>query len=397
MEFRLEKVNERLHILEGLLIAHLNIDQVIKIIRTNDEPKPVLMKTFKLSDIQAEAILQLRLRHLARLEQIKIETEQKALVKEKSDLEKILASAARLKNLVKKELKETAAQFQDPRRTRIVERREAKAISQAELTPSEPMTVILSKNGWVRSAKGHDLDPAGLSYKAGDEFLSAGFGKSNQLAVFMDSGGRTYATQANTLPSARSLGQPLTSMFAPQPQEVFMAVLFGEPGRYILAASDAGYGFVTQLENLYTKNQKGKAFLSLPRGARPLHPQYIENLEGTLLAAITNEGRLLVFPLNSLPVLPKGKGNKIIHIPPKKAMEREEFVTTLALVPEGGTLTIHAGKRHFRLTPGNLSEFMGERGRRGKKLPRGLRNVDAAAVEGLEPSEPTVKEDPPTV
>jgi topoisomerase IV subunit A len=381
LEFRLDKVNERLHILEGLLIAHLNIDQVIKIIRTNDEPKPVLMKTFKLSDIQAEAILQLRLRHLARLEQIRIETEQKALTSEKSQLEKILASATRLKNLVKKELKETAAQFSEPRRTAIVERREAKAISQVELTPTEPMTVILSRNGWVRSAKGHDVDPAGLGYKTGDDFLSAGYGKSNQLAVFLDSFGRSYATLAQGLPSARSLGQPLTSIFTPQPQATFAAVLFGDPSRLILAASDAGYGFITALENLYTKNQKGKAFLSLPQGARPLPPLYIERIENTLLAAITNEGRMLVFPLDALPELPKGKGNKIIHIPSKLARERQEFVTTLALVPENGTLTIHAGKRYFRLTPGNLAEFMGERGRRGRKLPRGLRNVDAVVVE----------------
>jgi topoisomerase-4 subunit A len=394
LEFRLDKVNERLHILEGLLIAHLNIDQVIKIIRTHDEPKPVLMKTFNLSDIQAEAILQLRLRHLARLEQIKIESEQKELVKEKSDLEKILASAVKLKNLVKKELKETAARFEDPRRTAIVERREARAISQVELTPTEPMTVILSKNGWVRSAKGHDVDPAGLGYKAGDNFLDAGFGKSNQLAVFMDSFGRTYAAQAHSLPSARSLGQPLTSMFTPQPQAVFTAVLFGDPSRYILAASDAGYGFITQLENLYTKNQKGKAFLSLPQGSLPLPPLYIENLEDMLLAAITNEGRLLIFPLNALPELPKGKGNKIIHIPSKKARDREEFVTTLALVPVDSTLIVHAGKRHFKLTPGNLAEFMGERGRRGKKLPRGLRNVDSVAVEEPERTEPPAEGGP---
>ena len=243
------------------------------------------------------------------------------------------------------------------------------------------MTVILSKNGWVRSAKGHDLDPAGLSYKTGDTFLGAGLGKSNQLAVFLDSFGRSYATQAHALPSARSLGQPLTSMFTPQPQAVFTAVLFGDPSLHILAASDAGYGFITRLENLYTKNQKGKAFLSLPAGARPLQPLYIENLEKTLLAAITNAGRMLVFPLKALPELPKGKGNKIIHIPPLKAKEREEFVTTLALIPEEGTLIIQAGKRHFKLTPGNLSEFMGERGRRGKKLPRGFRNVDGVTVE----------------
>jgi len=384
LEFRLDKVNERLHILEGLLIAHLNIDAVIKIIRTHDEPKPALMKAFKLSDIQAEAILQLRLRHLARLEHIKIETEQKGLIREKAELEKILGSKTRLKTLVKKELKATAAQFEDPRRTAIVERQEAKAISKAELTPTEPMTVILSKNGWVRAAKGYEVDPDSLSYKAGDAFLSSATGKSNQLAVFLDSTGRSYSTQAFSLPSARGFGQPLTSRFAPQPQATFCAVLFGDPEQDILAVSDAGYGFVTKLENLYTKNQKGKAFLSLPKGALPLHPLVVESLKGTLLAAITNEGRMLVFALKSLPVLPKGKGNKIIQIPPKRLKAREEYVTTLALVPEGGTMTIHAGKRYFKLTPHNLEEFMGERGRRGKKLPRGFRNVDAVEVESPE-------------
>jgi topoisomerase IV subunit A len=381
LEFRLGKVDERLHILEGLLIAHLNIDEVIKIIRTHDEPKPVLMETFKLSDIQAEAILQLRLRHLARLERIKIETEQKDLSKEKAELEKILGSAARLKSQVKKELKATAAMFQDPRRTRIVERQEAKAITKAELTPSEPMTVILSKNGWVRAAKGHEVDADSLSYKAGDGFLGAAKGKNNQQAVFLDSTGRSYAAQALTLPSARGVGQPLTSRFAPQPQATFTAVLFGDPEQTILAASDAGYGFITQLKQLFTKNQKGKAFLSLPKGAQPLHPIVVEQMENTLLAAITNEGRMLVFPLGDLPVLPRGKGNKIIQIPPKRLQTREEFVTKLALVPTDGTMIIHAGKRYFKLTPHNMSDFIGERGRRGRKLPRGFRNVDGVEIE----------------
>ncbi|MGD9216069.1 MAG: DNA topoisomerase IV subunit A [Desulfobacteraceae bacterium] len=381
LEFRLGKVNERLHILAGLHIAHLNIDEVIKIIRTHDEPKPVLMKTFKLSDLQAEAILQLRLRHLARLERIKIESEQKELSREKTAIEKILGSAARLKTLVKKELKATAAQFEDHRRTAIVERQEAKAISKADLAPSEPMTVILSKNGWVRAAKGHDVATDSLSYKAGDHYLGSAMGKSNQNAVFLDSTGRSYSVQAFTLPSARGFGQPLTSRFAPQPQATFKAVLFGDPEQNILAVSDAGYGFVTKLENLYTKNQKGKAFLSLPKGAQPMSPLVVESIQNTLLATITNEGRMLVFPLEALPFLPKGKGNKIIQIPPKRLQNREEFVTTIALVPEGGTMTVHAGKRHFKLTPNNLSDFVGERGRRGKKLPRGFRNVDFVEID----------------
>ncbi len=381
LEFRLRKVDERLHVLEGLLIAHLNIDEVIRIIRSNDEPKPVLIETFRLSDVQAEAILQLRLRHLARLEQIKIETEQQGLTGEKKELEKILGSGQRLKTLVKKELEAAAAEFGDRRRTAIVERREARAITKAELTPSEPMTVTLSRNGWVRAAKGHEVDPHGLSYKAGDSHLSSACGKSSQMAVFLDSTGRSYAAQAFSLPSARGFGQPLTSRFAPQPQATFQAVLMGDPDQRILAASDAGYGFVTRLENLYTKNQKGKAFLSVPKGALPLHPIVVEKIRHTLLAAISNEGRLLVFPLDALPELPKGKGNKIIQIPPKRVRTREEFLAHIALLPDDGTLIVIAGKRHFKLTPSNLDDFRGERGRRGRMLPRGFRNVDAVAVE----------------
>ncbi len=380
LEYRLEKVNERLHILKGLLIAHLNIDQVIKIIRTHDEPKPVLRKTFKLSDAQAEAILQLRLRHLARLEKIKIESEQKELTREKKQLTLLLGSGARLKTLIKKELKATAAQFDSPRRTAIVKRAEAKAISKAELTPSEPLTIVLSKNGWVRSAKGHDVDPLGFNYKSGDAYLSSALGKSNQMVVFLDSTGRTYAAQGFTLPSARGFGQPLSSRFAPVPQATFKAVLFGDPHQIILVASDAGYGFVTELENLYTSNKKGKAFLSLPKGSVPLHPLVVPAPKTTRLATITNEGRMLVFSLSELPFLPKGKGNKIIQIPPKRVKTRQEFVAAMALIPETGALTVHAGKRHFKLEPKALADFMGERGRRGRKLPRGFRNVDAVEV-----------------
>jgi topoisomerase-4 subunit A len=243
------------------------------------------------------------------------------------------------------------------------------------------VTIILSKNGWVRSAKGHEVDPFGLGYKAGDEYLGSAMGKSNQQVVFLDSTGRTYATTAFTLPSARGFGQPLSSRFQPLPQATFKAVLTGDADQNILAASDAGYGFITKLENLYANNKKGKAFLSLPRGALPLPPLCIETIEGTDLATITNEGRMLVFNLEVLPVLPKGKGNKIIQIPPKRVNAREEYVIAMALIPSGGTLVVHAGKRHFKLDPRTLDDFRGERGRRGRKLPRGLRNVDSLLVE----------------
>ena len=381
LEFRLDRVNERLHILDGLLVAYLNIDRVIRIIRENDEPKPVLMQTFGLSEIQAEAILQLRLRYLARLAEIKIRTEQEELAAEKAWLDRTLASRARLNTLVKKELNEAARQFGDPRRTAIVTRRDARAITQAELAPTEPLTVTLSKNGWVRAAKGHEIDPHSLNYKAGDEFLDAAQGKSNQWAVFLDSTGRSYAAQAFTLPSARGFGQPLSSLFAPPAGASFETVLFGEPHQKILAASDAGYGFISEFENLYTKNQKGKAFISLPRGARVFRPLFVERIQGTLLAAITNEGRMLVFPLQDLPLLPKGKGNKIIAIPAQRAREREELLLKMALVPEGAALIVYAGKRHFRLLPGHLADFHGDRGRRGRKLPWGLRNVTSVKVD----------------
>lgn len=381
LQFRLDKVLERLHILDGLLIAYLNIDDVIKIIRENDDPKPVLMKIYRLSDAQAEAILQLRLRHLARLEEMKITTEKEELESEQQKLEKILSSDARLKTLIKNELKAAVKEHGDERRCQIVQRQEAHAISQADLAPVEPMTVTISKNGWVRAAKGHEIDPESLTYKAGDDYLSAARGKSNQLAVFLDSTGRSYSAPLLKLPSARGHGEPLSGRFNLQNQAVFKAVLSGAPAQLVLMASDAGYGFVTELLNLYTKNQKGKAMLSLPRSAEPLHPLYIDNLEGQLLAAITNEGRMLVFPLKILPQLPRGKGNKIIQIPPARARGRIELLTSLTLVPEGGTMTIFSGKRHFKLSIGNLQQYMGERGRRGKKLPRGFRNVSRIVTE----------------
>ncbi|UCF94051.1 MAG: DNA topoisomerase IV subunit A [Desulfobacterales bacterium] len=381
LQYRLDKFLNRLHILEGLLVAYLNIDEVIQIIRTTDEPKPVLRQRFDLSEFQAEAILQLRLRHLARLEEMKIRGEQKELEAERQTLEKILSSEARLKSLIKRELLTDAETYGDERRTAVVERREAQAISEADLTPTEPVTVIMSSNGWVRAARGHEVDPTQLNYKAGDGYLSAAKGKSNQLAVFLDSSGRTYSLPAHTLPSARGQGEPLTGRLNLPPREVFTAVLIGEPSKQILMASDAGYGFVTALSNLYTKNQKGKAVLSLPKAALPLPPLYVDDLDTELIAAITNEGRMLVFPLRNLPVLPRGKGNKIINIPAQRVRDRIERVTVLALVPYSATLTVLAGKRHLKLSFGNLVEFMGERGRRGKKLPRGYQKVDRVEVD----------------
>jgi topoisomerase-4 subunit A len=381
LEFRLEKVNERLHILDGLLVAYLNIDAVIRIIRSEDKPKPVLMTRFDLSDTQAEAILQLRLRNLAKLEEMKIRSEQKDLDNERQVLETTLGSPARLKTLIKKELRADAKIHGDDRRTAIVRREEAQAISEEQLAPVEPVTVILSVNGWVRAAKGHEIDPGEAIYRPGDRFLNAARGKSNQPVVFLDSTGRTYSLSAHTLPSARGYGEPLTGRFVLPPGATFTDVIMAPAAQSLLMASDAGYGFITHFDDLVTRNTRGKALLSLPKGALPLRPIPLEKIANNLLSAVTSEGRMLVFPLNKLPALAKGKGNKIIQIPPKRARDRTELLTHLILVPEEGTLTIFAGKRFFKLTYGNLTQYVGERGRRGKKLPRGFQKVDRLESE----------------
>jgi topoisomerase-4 subunit A len=376
LEYRLDKVKDRLHILDGLLIAYLNIDEVIHIIRTEDEPKPVLMERFRLSDAQTEAILQLRLRHLAKLEEIKIRTEQKELDKERGHLEKILSSSSRLKTLIKKELRQDAKLYGDSRRTAIVERKEAQAISEEQLAPVEPITIILSVNGWVRAAKGHDINPSDIAYRPGDHYLGHARGKSNQTAMFFSTTGRSYGVPAHSLPSARGYGEPLTRRLVFAQGSTVCAVLMEPEDRQLIIASDAGYGFVTSFKDLLTKNTKGKLILSLPKGAVPLAPLSFTPCPNLLLAAITNEGRMLVFPLTKLPVLSKGKGNKIIQIPPQRAAERKELLVHLTLIPEEGSLTVFAGKRFFKLTYGNLMQYLGERGRRGKKLPRGFQKVD---------------------
>ncbi len=381
LQYRLDKVKQRLHILDGLLTAYLNIDEVIRIIRTEDAPKPVLMERFSLSDRQAEAILQLRLRHLARLEEMKIRAEQKELDEEREWLDKTLASPARLKTLIKKELRADAKKYGDDRRTAIVQREEAQAISEEQLVPVEPLTIILSANGWVRAAKGHEIDPAEAAYRPGDRYLAAARGKSNQPVVFLDATGRSYSLSAHTLPSARGYGEPLTGRFMLPAGATFTDVLMAPPEQRLLMASDAGYGFITRFDELVTRNTKGKAVLTLPKGAHPLRPLIIDAVAGHHLAAVTSEGRMLLFPLDKLPAIAKGKGNKIIQIPAKRARERQELLVHLCLVPAEGTLTIFAGKRFFKLTYGNLSQYVAERGRRGKKLPRGFQNVDRLESE----------------
>ncbi len=385
LEHRLEKVVSRLHILDGLLIAFLNIDEVIRIIRTEDKPKPVLMKRFKLTEQQAEAILELKLRHLAKLEEMNIRAEQEELSKERDYLEKTLNSPKRLKTLIKKELSGDAEKYGDERRSPIVERQTAQAMSTAEIIPIEPITVILSRKGWIRSAKGHDIDTSKLIYKSGDKLRTFARGRSNQLAVFLDSTGRSYSLPTHDLPSARGHGEPLTGRLNLPPGARCMSVLMGDPDQLLIVASDAGYGFVGKLSDFFCKNRNGKLIINLPNNAIPIPPVEIKKVDSDFIAAITNEGRMLIFPIINLPQLSRGKGNKIINIPAARLKSRDEFVSHITALPIGSNLIIHAGKRNLTLKPGTIAEYVGERGRRGRKLPRGFQNVDK--VEIVEPEQ----------
>jgi len=387
LEYRLEKVERRLHLLEGLLKAFLNLDEVIRIIRKEDEPKKVLMKRFKLTVDQAEYILETKLRQLARLEEMKIKAEQKELAKERDGLKKILGSKTRLKTLVKNELISDSEEYGDDRRSPIVEREAAQALDETSLVTSEPVTIVLSEKGWVRAAKGHDVNAAELSYKSGDGFQASSRGRSNQLVVFMDSSGRSYSMLAYTLPSARGQGEPLTGRVAPPNAAAFVDTLAGNPDDLFLLASDAGYGFITRLENLYAKNKAGKAMLRLPKGAKVLGSCKVFNVESDRIAAVTTQGRMLIIPLSELPEMPKGKGNKIIGIPSARVAIREEYVVDIAIIPEGESLTIYSGKRHLTLKPKDIEHYVGERGRRGSKLPRGFQRVDEIGADSLNLSE----------
>ncbi|MCW8945319.1 MAG: DNA topoisomerase IV subunit A, partial [Sedimenticola sp.] len=381
LDYRLGKVRDRLHLLDGLLVAFLNLDEVIRIIRAEDEPKPVLMQRFDLTELQADYILDTKLRQLARLEEMKIRAEQDELASEQEWLEKTLGSKQRMTTLIRKEIQEDAEKYGDGRRSPIVARDAAEALAETDLTPSEPVTVILSEKGWARAAKGHDIDPASLNYKAGDTYLDSARLRSNQAAVFIDTTGRSYSVQAHTLPSARSQGEPLTGRLSPVSGAIFSVVLGGEPEQWYLVASDAGYGFLVQFKDLHAKNKAGKALLTLPKGAKVLHPVPVIDRQKDKVVAITNEGRMLVFPVSELPALSRGKGNKIIGIPGKRVENREEFVVAVASVPEGGRLTAHSGKRFITLKESDLEHYQGERGRRGSKLPRGFQRVERIEVE----------------
>ena len=379
LEHRLQIVNDRLHILDGLLVAYLNIDEVIAIIREEDEPKPVLMKRFKLSDIQAEAILNLRLRNLAKLEEFKIKGEQDELQKERDVLEKTLKSAARLKTLIKKEILEDADAYGDERRTEIVEREAAQALDETQLVSSEPVTVVLSQAGYARAAKGHEIDPTTLSYRSGDNYLAAAQGRSNQLAMFIDSTGRVYSVIAGTLPSARGQGEPLSSRFKPPDGAGFCGAMIGDNDKKYLLASDAGYGFIASLGDLVSRNKAGKAILRVPAGGKAVVPAPVPKGKECLIAAVSSIGRLLLFEMEELPELAKGKGNKLINIPGPKYKSGDEKMVAAAVVPEDGHLEIYTGARKMTIKWKDLDDYYGDRALRGSLLPKGWRKVERLA------------------
>lgn len=376
LEHRLGKVERRLHLLEGLLVAFLNLDEVIRIIRTEDEPKDVLMARFGLSDEQAEYILETKLKQLARLEEMKIRGEQDALAKEQATIQAQLASPAKLKKLVKDELLADAKKFGDARRSPLVARGEAKAISETELVPSEPMTVVLSAKGWARAAKGHEVDAANLSYRDGDALLQAVRGRSTWQVAALDDTGRAYSTLTHTLPSARGNGEPLTGRFTTPPGASFVALATAEPEQRFVLASGAGYGFVTRFESFLGRNKSGKQLLSVDAGAGVLRPAAVTDAATDMLVAITTAGQLLAFPLAELPELEKGKGNKLINIPAAKLKDGEEVLAHVASVRQGGELTLFCGQRKLILKWSDLQAYAGARASRGHALPRGFQRVD---------------------
>ncbi len=376
LEFRLTKVKERLHLLDGLLIAFLNLDKVIKIIRKEDEPKKALIKAFKLTEIQADYILDTRLRQLARLEEMKIKSEQKELRKERKEIEGLLGSKAKLKTLVRNELKADIDEFGDARRSPIVSREAAQAMDETELISSEPVTIVLSEKGFVRAAKGHEVDPVSMNYKAGDQYLDSAMTTSNQLAIFIDSTGRTYAVQCHTLPSARGLGDPLASRLNPPPGSKFCGVVTGAADSLVLLTSDAGYGFVTTIEDMITRNKKGKVLMKVSPGASVLPPVNVPSMEEYWIVMVTSAGNMLIHHIDEIPVMPKGKGIKIINISAAKLKSRAEVATAVAVINDQESLQIFSGKRQKIFSQDDMAAYEGERAQRGHKLPQGLRSVE---------------------
>ncbi len=376
LEFRLDQVIDRLHILEGLLIAFLNIDEVIHIIRTEDEPKPVLMERFDLTGTQAEAILELKLRHLAKLEEMRIRGEQSKLDEERQYLEGILESPKKLQRLIRDELLEDAEKYGDERRSPLVERQAAQALKESDLTPSEPTTVVVSKQGWVRAAKGHDIDAGSMNYRTGDSLAFAVPGRSNQYAVFLDSTGRAYTIPAHQLPSARGHGEPLTGKLSPPAGSQFRGAVLADEGQRIMLASTAGYGFFTDFSNLLSRQKAGKQLVSVPKLADVLPPIIVSDPETDMLVLATSSGYLLCYPLTEIPELARGKGNKLIQIPPARFKSGEEHLAGVAVLPERGEVQVWSGKHYLRLKAADLEHYRGERAQRGRKLPRGYQNVN---------------------
>ncbi len=378
LEFRLEKILNRLHILDGLLIAYLNLDEVIRIIREEDKPKQALVKKFSLSEAQANSILDLRLRQLARLEELKLTSEKEELLSESKEIEKVLGSKSRLKSLLKRELHELAREFGDDRRSPIEQVEDSKAFDEEELISNDPVTIIVSERGWVRSAKGHEIDPTELTYRDGDGFRHYARGKSNELALFLDTSGRFYATPAHSLPSARGQGEPLTGRFKPKDGADFVGLVMHKPGSHVLLSSNAGFGFVAPVDEMITKNKSGKACISISKGAVSLAPIMIQStdLDHVKVAAATNLGRLLIFELSALPSLNKGKGNKIINIPSSSFKSGEEWMVSIDVLKPEEILVVKSGNRDLKLKPAELDIFRGERANRGRKVPRGFQKID---------------------
>jgi topoisomerase IV subunit A len=375
LQFRLDKVLARLHVLEGLLIAFLNIDEVIAIIRFEDHPKAVMIERFGITDIQAEAILELKLRHLAKLEEIKIKGEQAEREQERQQLEAILDSKELLNNLIKSELEEDAERYGDNRRSPIVARVASQALDTTALISNEPLTVVLSEKGWIRAAKGYDIDVATLGYRSGDGFLDSAKCRSTQPVYVLDSTGRVYSTTTHDLPSARSQGEPLTVRLNPAPGSLFTYLLAGNPDDWYLLASSAGYGFRVQVKELICKNKAGKSLISLPTGAKVVRPALITN-QSDLLAVVTLQGKLLIFPVIELPELAKGKGNKIIQIPSKDLATDKDRVVAMAAIPVNGQLVVVAGKRQLTFKANDIAHYSGNRANRGLNLPKGFQKVD---------------------
>jgi topoisomerase-4 subunit A len=385
LNFRLDRIVNRLHILEGLLMAFLHIDAVIKIIRTADHPKNELIKTFSLTDIQASAILEIRLRQLARLEEISIKSEKKELESQKKELEKILGCEKTFKSYIKNEIKSDAKKYGDKRRSPIKKRKEAEKFSITDVMEVTPVTIILSKNGWIRSAKGHDISPESVKYKSGDSFLSHLRTKSDKSIIFLDNTGRSYTLPAHSLPSARGNGEPLTGHLTLPPNAHINFMLTGETDHHFLIGSDNGYGFIIGFSDFLTNFKNGKSVVSLKPNHHLLSPDKVIDLKSDRIAAVTTSGRLLIFSLDQLPNLKKGKGNKIISIPKKQLMAQEpERLKFLKILPLGANLVIYSGKHSFKLSPGNQKDYTGMRGHRGKNLPRGYQRVDKVDIIPIE-------------